>query len=149
MAKPDSKAQPSPSPSEEVAEEAVAEEEVAEEVDSESAAEEVAPASEDEDALPPCGAHAARASCASPPLPPAAPPPPSLSPWSPPIGDRDESIGSIDIGKIAGSTFGEFNEDEGLTKGERFELSHDDDQTDPIATTGAARKIRSPLWGAD
>ena len=149
VAKPDSKAQPSPSPSEEVAGEAVAEEEVAEEVDTESAAEEVAPASKDEDALPPCGAHAARASCASPPLPPAAPPPPSLSPWSPPIGDRDESIGSIDIGKIGGSTFGEFNEDEGLTKGERFELSHDDDQTDPIATTGAARKIRSPLWGAD
>ena len=159
VAKPDHKAQPSPSPSEEEdAEEAVAEEAVAEEVDpesaaaevdTESAAEEVAPASEDEDALPPCGAHAARAACASPPLPPAAPPPPSLSPWSPPIGDHDESIGSIDIGKIGGSTFGEFNEDEGLTKGERFELSHGDDQTDPTATTGTARKIRSPLWGAD
>merc|ERR1719424_1119095 len=102
----------------------------------------VAPAPEDKDALP-CGAHAARASCVRPPLPPTAPLPPSLSPWSPPNGDSAKSS------SLGGSTFDEFSEEEGLTKGERFELSHDDDQADPVATTGTARKIRSPLWCAD
>ena len=111
------------------------------EVASESEEKEVAPAPEDKNGLP-CGAHSSRASCATPTRPPAAPPPPSLSPWSPPIGDSAESPGTL-----GGSTFDEFSENEGLTKGERLELSHD--QPAPIATTGTAGKIQSPLWGAD
>ena len=111
------------------------------EIAPESAEKEAAPAPEDKNGLP-CGAHSSRASCATPTRPPAAPPPPSLSPWSPPIGDSAESPGTL-----GGSTFDEFSENEGLTKGERLELSHD--QPAPIATTGTAGKIQSPLWGAD
>merc|ERR1719272_2311149 len=111
------------------------------EVAPESEEKEAAPAPEDKNGLP-CGAHSSRASCATPTRPPAAPPPPSLSPWSPPIGDSAESPGTL-----GGSTFDEFSENEGLTKEERLELSHD--QPAPIATTGTAGKIQSPLWGAD